>query len=46
MLGVGDVAWFESVARPAIADWGDAGPGIPATLDDTFPDDDEEEDED
>lgn len=46
VLGVGDVAWFESVARPAIADWGDAGPGIPATLDDTFADDDEEEDED
>jgi len=46
VLGIGALAWFESVARPAVADWAEAGPRLAAAGDEAFGDDDPDEDED
>jgi hypothetical protein len=44
--GIGDAVWFEAVARPAIADWGDVRPALVEEpyLDDEAADDDDDDD--
>lgn len=45
VLGAGDVAWFDEVARPAVADWGEARLLPEAAQDDVLLDDDADDDE-
>lgn len=43
--GIGDVPWFDTVARPAVADWGVALASVDEVDDGTVFDDDSEDDE-
>jgi hypothetical protein len=43
--GIGDVAWFEAIGRPSVADWGEAPILLDAAQDDGLVDDDADDDE-